>query len=83
MRDVLTKVAIAAAMFGATAFVATGASAQLTANQTAGFAKGKNYTFTYTENYDCVDEPGDDLNFNQCWLNPTRRVADANLSGRG
>jgi hypothetical protein len=39
MREALTKVAIAAAMFGATAFVATGASAQLAANQTAGFAK--------------------------------------------
>jgi hypothetical protein len=24
----------------------------------------KNYTFTYTEQYDCVEEPTDDLNFN-------------------
>jgi hypothetical protein len=39
-------------------------SASLTNNQTAGFGNGKLFTFTYTENFDCVDEPGDDLNFN-------------------
>jgi hypothetical protein len=40
------------------------ASPTLTNNQTAGFGNGKLFTFTYTENFDCVDEPGDDLNFN-------------------
>jgi hypothetical protein len=54
----------AAAAICSAAFTASVASAQLAANQTAGFAKGKNYVFTYTEQYDCVDEPGDDLNFN-------------------
>lgn len=39
-------------------------SGSLANNQTAGFGKGKLFTFTYTENFDCVDEPGDDLNFN-------------------
>ncbi len=39
-------------------------SGSLTNNQTAGFGNGKLFTFTYTENFDCVDEPGDDLNFN-------------------
>lgn len=39
-------------------------SGSLAANQTPGYANGKLYTFTYTENFDCVDEPGDDLNFN-------------------
>lgn len=34
------------------------------ANQTLGFGNGKNVLFTYTENFDCVDQPTDDLNFN-------------------
>jgi hypothetical protein len=34
------------------------------ANQTLGFGNGKNVLLTYTENFDCVDEPADDLNFN-------------------
>ncbi|MHB8381933.1 MAG: hypothetical protein ACYDC3_06280 [Candidatus Binataceae bacterium] len=33
-------------------------------NQTAGFGAGKVLTFTYTQNFDCVDQPLDDLNFN-------------------
>ncbi len=35
-----------------------------TNNTTPGFAKGKAETFTYTENFDCTDEPTFDLNFN-------------------
>jgi hypothetical protein len=38
--------------------------AQSNPNQTQGFGKNKLLTFTYTENFDCVDEPKDDLNFN-------------------
>jgi hypothetical protein len=34
------------------------------ANQTLGFGNGKNVLLTYTENFDCVDEPAEDLNFN-------------------
>jgi hypothetical protein len=33
-------------------------------NQTAGYGEGKVLTFTYTQNYDCVEQPYDDLNFN-------------------
>ena len=33
-------------------------------NQTLGFGNGKIVEFTYTENFDCVDQPGEDLNFN-------------------
>jgi len=40
------------------------ARAQLAPNQTAGYSLGKLFTFTYTENFDCVDQPTDDLNFN-------------------
>src|SRR6202012_532011 len=34
------------------------------ANQTLGFGNGKSVLFTYTENFDCVDQPTEDLNFN-------------------
>jgi hypothetical protein len=45
--------------------IGAGANAQaLHANQTAGYAEGKLLTFTYTQNYLCVEQPGDDLNFN-------------------
>jgi hypothetical protein len=33
-------------------------------NQTLGFGNGKIVEFTYTENFDCVDEPTEDMNFN-------------------
>lgn len=49
----------------ASIFAIGGASAQsLQPNQTYGFSNGKIVTFTYTENFDCVDEPRDDLNYN-------------------
>ncbi len=36
----------------------------LNANQTEGFAEGKVLRFTYTQNFACVEQPRDDLNFN-------------------
>lgn len=33
-------------------------------NQTEGFGADKVLKFTYTQNFDCVDQPNDDLNFN-------------------
>lgn len=45
--------------------VASGAYAQtLGPHQTLGFGAGKLLTFTYGQNYDCIDQPTDDLNFN-------------------
>ena len=41
------------------------APAKLAANQTEGYGAGKLLTFTYTENFDCVDQPKSDLNFNK------------------
>lgn len=41
-----------------------GASAQLAPNQTQGFGNGRLVTFTYLQNFDCVDEPLLDLDFN-------------------
>lgn len=44
---------------------AGGALAQLAPNQTNGFGNGKLTTFTYQQNFDCVDEPKMDLDFNK------------------
>src|SRR5438477_1339440 len=40
------------------------ASAQLAANQTHGFGNNRLVTFTYLQNFDCVDQPTLDLDFN-------------------
>jgi len=40
------------------------ASAQLGTNQTQGFGNGRLVTFTYLQNFDCVDQPNLDLDFN-------------------
>jgi len=40
------------------------AQAQLAPNQTHGFGNGRLITFTYLQNFDCVDQPTLDLNFN-------------------
>ena len=40
------------------------AQAQLDPNQTNGFGNGKLVTFTYLQNFDCVDQPNLDLDFN-------------------
>src|SRR5437660_1297934 len=44
---------------------ASSASAQLAPNQTHGFGNGKLITFTYLQNFDCVDQPLLDLDFNR------------------
>ena len=45
-------------------FTASNSSAQLNSNQTRGFGNGNVVTFTYLQNFDCVDEPTMDLDFN-------------------
>jgi len=40
------------------------ASAQLAPNQTQGFGNGRLVTFTYLQNFDCVEQPSMDLDFN-------------------
>src|ERR1043166_237787 len=45
-------------------FGAGSASAQLAANQTNGFGNGRLVTFTYLQNFDCVEQPTMDLDFN-------------------
>lgn len=41
------------------------APAKIAANQTEGFGAGKRLTFTYTQNFDCIDQPKNDLDFNK------------------
>jgi hypothetical protein len=45
-------------------FATVSASAQLAANQTHGFGADQLVTFTYTQNFDCVNQPTMDLDFN-------------------
>jgi hypothetical protein len=45
-------------------FLVSHASGQLAANQTHGFGNGRLVTFTYQQNFDCVDQPSLDLDFN-------------------
>jgi len=46
------------------ALMAVSAHAQLAANQTNGFGNNRLVTFTYLQNFDCVDQPLLDLDFN-------------------
>jgi len=46
------------------ASLALAASAQTRPNSTLGFGAGKVLHFVYTQNFDCIDEPNSDLNFN-------------------
>src|SRR6266487_1642400 len=46
------------------ALAAGNAAAQLAPNQTNGFGNGRLVTFTYLQNFDCVDQPTMDLDFN-------------------
>ena len=56
--------ALPLALSACAAFAAAGASAQLAPNQTQGFGNDRLVTFTYQQNFDCVDEPLLDLDFN-------------------
>jgi len=44
--------------------IAMSASAQLASNQTHGFGNNRLVTFTHLQNFDCVDQPLLDLDFN-------------------
>ena len=55
---------LALAICACITFAATQASAQLADNQTHGFGNERLVTFTYLQNFDCVDQPTLDLDFN-------------------
>lgn len=60
----LCRVALTLAACVCIALVAVSASAQLSNNQTNGFGNNRLVTFTYLQNFDCVDQPTMDLDFN-------------------
>lgn len=53
-----------ALLFAAVATISAAAHAQSKPNQTLGYGNNEVLTFTYQENFDCIDQPTDDLNFN-------------------
>src|SRR6266446_5215801 len=55
---------LAAAICAEMTFAAGNAVAQLAPNQTNGFGNRGLVTFTYLQNFDCLDEPTMDLDFN-------------------
>lgn len=58
------RVWLSVAVCACIAFAANKASAQLADNQTHGFGNERLVTFTYLQNFDCVDQPTMDLDFN-------------------
>jgi hypothetical protein len=61
----LSRVALTLAACVCIALMAVSASAQLANNQTNGFGNNRLVTFTYLQNFDCVDQPTMDLDFNK------------------
>ncbi len=60
------RLTLTAAALGACLLIVTNSAvAQLAANQTHGFGNGGLITFTYLQNFDCVDQPTMDLDFNK------------------
>jgi len=51
-------------LLGSGAVLFSQTDSQLKPNQTFGYGENKIVKFTYTQSFDCVDEPHDDLNFN-------------------
>jgi hypothetical protein len=65
VEEIMKLSTIRPALLAAVALTAATASAQtLKPNQTLGFGDSKQLVFTYTQNFDCIDQPYDDLNFN-------------------
>jgi hypothetical protein len=65
MRYRFTLLRFIVAVSACVAIAAITASAQLAPNQTNGFGNGRLVTFTYQQNFDCVDQPTMDLDFNK------------------
>lgn len=64
VRNIVRGGVICLALMAVPVLAMAGSPATLKPNQTEGFGAGKILTFTYTQNFDCVDQPNDDLNFN-------------------
>jgi hypothetical protein len=55
---------MAVTLLSLTAFAQDNSKIALKPNQTLGYGSDQLITFTYTQSFDCVDQPTDDLNFN-------------------
>jgi len=64
MKTLLTRPWLMLATHACMTFAPGSASAQLAPNQTNGFGNDRLVTFTYQQNFDCVDQPTLDLDFN-------------------
>jgi hypothetical protein len=65
MKTLCTVLRFTLAVCACLIFAAAGATAQLAPNQTNGFGNNRLVTFTYNQNFDCVDQPKMDLDFNK------------------
>ncbi len=63
-QTLLNRLWLALATCALMTFTPGSASAQLADNQTNGFGNNRLVTFTYLQNFDCVDQPTMDLDFN-------------------
>ncbi len=61
MKSAISRPAMLLAVVAA---IAVAASAQTRPNTTLGYGDGKVLKFIYTQNFDCIVQPGSDLNFN-------------------
>src|ERR1051326_2286986 len=65
MKNLPTLLKSTLAVSACVIFAAASATAQLAPNQTHGFGANQVVTFSYTQNFDCVDQPTMDLDFNK------------------
>ncbi|HZR63594.1 MAG TPA: hypothetical protein VFA85_00510 [Terriglobales bacterium] len=64
MKNRSTHIGLVAVCAVLTIVAGSASAQQLLPDQTHGFGNNKLVTFTYTQNFDCVDQPRLDLNFN-------------------
>jgi len=64
MRQIVKIGAVCAALASFVAFAHAQEANTLHPNQTEGYGAGKLLDFTYTQNFDCIDQPKGDLDFN-------------------
>ena len=64
MKDLFTRSLLALTACACMTLLTASAAAQLAPNQTQGFGNNQLVTFTYLQNFDCVDQPTLDLDFN-------------------
>lgn len=65
MNEFIRGTALCLALVTTPAICAAQQAGALGQNQTLGYGEGQLLTFTYTQNFACVDQPNSDLNFNK------------------